>query len=180
MVSARSVFLKYLPAIYQEDPESRSFLARFLSILQTDFDGFDETIDDIWNYFDAASVPADWFLWLAAWIALPIEPELDRHAEAVGIEKCRSAVSPPRDGGRAAAAHLRLCRRRHSPVREFSPARAYCYSRRIRRKLYRPEGADCGVAITIGGFKSGSIAASGISSSSVIRSPASRRSPGRA
>ena len=70
----RDSILKYLPAIYQEDPESRSFLARFLSILQTDFDGFDETIDDIWNYFDAASVPADWFLWLAAWIALPIEP----------------------------------------------------------------------------------------------------------
>jgi phage tail-like protein len=70
----RDSLLKYLPAIYQEDAESRSFLARFLSILQTDFDNFDETIDNIWTYFDPAAVPANWFLWLAAWIALPIEP----------------------------------------------------------------------------------------------------------
>ncbi len=70
----RQDWLKYLPALYQQDEESRSFLSRFLSILQTDFDGFDETIDNIWTYFDPSSVPNDWFLWLAAWIALPINP----------------------------------------------------------------------------------------------------------
>jgi phage tail-like protein len=70
----RQDWLKYLPAIYQQDEESRSFLSRFLSILQTDFDGFDETIDNIWTLFDPSSVPNAWFLWLAAWIALPINP----------------------------------------------------------------------------------------------------------
>ena len=70
----RDSLLKYLPAIYQDDAESRSFLSRFLSLLQTEFEDFDEKIDNIWNYFDPSSVPADWFLWLAAWIALPIEP----------------------------------------------------------------------------------------------------------
>jgi phage tail-like protein len=70
----RDGWLKALPAVYQEDPESSAFLDRFLSILQTAFEGFDETIDDIWKLFDARSVPDKWFDWLAAWIALPINP----------------------------------------------------------------------------------------------------------
>lgn len=70
----RNDWLKYLPAIYQQDDESRSFLSRFLSIIQTDFEAFDGTIDNIWTYFDASAVPDNWFVWLAAWIALPIEP----------------------------------------------------------------------------------------------------------
>jgi phage tail-like protein len=70
----RSGWLQYLPAVYQEDEQSAAFLSRFLAILQTAFDGFDETIDDIWMLFDARSVPGKWFDWLAAWIALPIEP----------------------------------------------------------------------------------------------------------
>jgi hypothetical protein len=40
----RASWLQFLPAVYQEDDESASFLSRFLSILQTDFDGFDETM----------------------------------------------------------------------------------------------------------------------------------------
>jgi phage tail-like protein len=70
----RASWLQYLPAVFQEDPESADFLARLLSILQTDFDGFDETIDNISRYFDPHSVPAAWFAWLAAWLALPINP----------------------------------------------------------------------------------------------------------
>jgi phage tail-like protein len=71
---SRDSWVKYLPAIYQEDDESRSFLSRFLAIAQTSFEDFDETIDDIWKLFDPASAPANWFAWLAAWLALPVEP----------------------------------------------------------------------------------------------------------
>jgi phage tail-like protein len=70
----RDSWLKYLPAVYQEDDQSRSFLSRFLSILQTDFDAFDERIDDLWTLFDPLSVPGKWYAWLAAWLALPIKP----------------------------------------------------------------------------------------------------------
>ena len=70
----RASWLQFLPAVYQEDDESASFLSRFLSILQTDFDGFDETIDNIAALFDPLSVPDEWYAWLAAWLALPIEP----------------------------------------------------------------------------------------------------------
>jgi phage tail protein domain len=70
----RESYLQYLPAVYQEDSESRDFLDRFLSIFQTSFDGFDGEIDQMWQYFDPIAVPSKWFNWLAGWLALPINP----------------------------------------------------------------------------------------------------------
>jgi phage tail-like protein len=70
----RQSYLQYLPAIYQEDDESRVFLDRFLSVFQTTFDGMDRTIDNLWMLFDPMSVPEIWFPWLAGWLALPINP----------------------------------------------------------------------------------------------------------
>lgn len=70
----RSSYLQYLPAVYQEDDQSRVFLDRFLRIFQTTFDAMDGTLDQMWMKFDPLSVPASWFSWLAAWIALPINP----------------------------------------------------------------------------------------------------------
>jgi phage tail-like protein len=70
----RQSYLQYLPAVYQEDSESRDFLNRFLSIFQTSFDAFDDQTDRISQLFDPASVPRRWFGWLAAWLALPINP----------------------------------------------------------------------------------------------------------
>jgi phage tail-like protein len=70
----RQSYLEHLPAIYQEDAESRVFLGRFLSIFQTTFDAIDDQIDDVWMLFDPASVPEKWYPWLATWLALPINP----------------------------------------------------------------------------------------------------------
>lgn len=70
----RASYLQYLPAVYQEDDQSRVFLDRFLRIFQTTFDGFDRTIDNMWTLFDPRSVPNNWFYWLASWIALPTNP----------------------------------------------------------------------------------------------------------
>ena len=70
----RSSYLQYLPALYQQDDRSRVFLDRFLRIFQATFDGMDRTLDELWMRFDPNSVPAAWFSWLAAWIALPINP----------------------------------------------------------------------------------------------------------
>jgi phage tail-like protein len=71
----RQSYLQYLPAVFQEDEESRLFLERFLSIFQTEFDRFDERIDRIWQLFDPASVPERHFDWLAGWLALVLQPE---------------------------------------------------------------------------------------------------------
>jgi phage tail-like protein len=70
----RASYLQNLPAVYQEDDQSRVFLDRFLRIFQTTFDGLDRTIDGMWMRFDPLSVPDSWFSWLAAWIAMPINP----------------------------------------------------------------------------------------------------------
>lgn len=70
----RASYLQYLPAVYQEDDRSRVFLDRFLRIFQTTFDGMDRTLDQLWTRFDPLSVPDAWFPWLAAWLAMPINP----------------------------------------------------------------------------------------------------------
>jgi phage tail-like protein len=71
----RLSYLQYLPAIYQEDDESRLFLDRFLSIFQTEFDRIDHRIDEVWREFDPASVPESHLAWLAAWVALVVDPD---------------------------------------------------------------------------------------------------------
>jgi phage tail-like protein len=71
----RESYLQYLPAVYQEDPVSREFLARFLSIFQTSFDSIDRRIDDLWLLFEPMAVPRQYLPWLAAWLALPLSPD---------------------------------------------------------------------------------------------------------
>ncbi len=62
----RQSYLRYLPANFQDDDQSRLFLDRFLSVFQTSFDAFDRRIDDMWRLFDPLSTPKDWYNWLAA------------------------------------------------------------------------------------------------------------------
>jgi phage tail-like protein len=71
----RQSYLQYLPANFQEDDQSRFFLERFLSVFQTSFDTFDRRIDNMWRLFDPLSTPEAWYNWLAAWVALPIDPD---------------------------------------------------------------------------------------------------------
>jgi phage tail-like protein len=71
----RQSYLQYLPANFQDDDQSRNFLDRFLPVFQTSFDAFDRRIDNLWRLFDPLSTPEGWYNWLAAWIALPIDPD---------------------------------------------------------------------------------------------------------
>lgn len=70
----RQSYLQYLPAVFQDDDESRLFLDRFLSIFQTTFDNFDNCLDNLWQLFDPYMTPDKILPWLAAWVALPIDP----------------------------------------------------------------------------------------------------------
>jgi phage tail-like protein len=72
----RQSYLQYLPAVFQDDSQSRLFLDRFLSIFQTTFDDFDGFLDNLWQIFDPYMTPDTVFPWLAAWIALPLDPNL--------------------------------------------------------------------------------------------------------
>jgi phage tail-like protein len=75
----RDSYLKYLPAVYSTDDESRWFLERFLCLFQTEWDAMEGRLEQIERYFDPDAVPAGPCLdYLAAqWLALPLEGDWD-------------------------------------------------------------------------------------------------------
>ena len=71
----RSTYLRYLPAVYQEDETSRDFLERFLSLFETFFAELEGRIAHIARYFDVDSSLAtgDFLRWLASWLAVSVD-----------------------------------------------------------------------------------------------------------
>jgi phage tail-like protein len=73
----RMGYLSYLPAVYQQDAQSKDFLQRFLAICERFFDSVEGSIENMWTYFNADGVPADEFLnWLGSWIGMSFHPSL--------------------------------------------------------------------------------------------------------
>jgi phage tail-like protein len=70
----RQSYLQHLPAIYQDDQQSRNFLERFLSVFQTEFDDIDQRIDRLWLLLDPISTEPAFLQWLAGWVGLVIDP----------------------------------------------------------------------------------------------------------
>jgi phage tail-like protein len=68
----RDTYLRYLPAVYQEDEQSRDFLERFLSLFETFFAGTEGAISHLARYFDVDSSLAtgDFLRWLASWLSI--------------------------------------------------------------------------------------------------------------
>lgn len=66
----RLSYLRYLPAIYQEDEISRNFLERFLAIFETFFLETEETISAITRYIDPFATNSEFIPWLASWLAI--------------------------------------------------------------------------------------------------------------
>ncbi|HEX8189702.1 MAG TPA: phage tail protein, partial [Pyrinomonadaceae bacterium] len=68
----RDTYLRYLPAVYQEDEQSRDFLERFLSLFETFFSGTEGAIGHLARYFDVDSSQAsgDFLRWLATWLSI--------------------------------------------------------------------------------------------------------------
>jgi phage tail-like protein len=78
----RLSYLRYLPAVYQENEVSKEFLGRFLSLFETLFSGLEATIETIPEVFDPEHTPKEFLDWLAQWLDLGIEedwkPEVKR------------------------------------------------------------------------------------------------------
>ncbi len=72
----RQSYLRYLPAVYQEDDRSRDFLDRFLSIFESRLSDSEELISRLPSYFDPKSTPESFLPWLAGWLALDLYPLL--------------------------------------------------------------------------------------------------------
>lgn len=68
----RDTYLRYLPAVYQEDERSRDFLERFLSLFETFFAGTEGRIGRLARYFDVDSSLAtgEYLRWLASWLSV--------------------------------------------------------------------------------------------------------------
>lgn len=68
----RDTYLRYLPAVYQEDEQSRDFLERFLSLFETFFSATEGSIRRLARYFDVDSQLAsgDFLRWLASWLSV--------------------------------------------------------------------------------------------------------------
>lgn len=71
----RISYLRYLPAVYQEDPASQEFLQRFLPIFETVFGSLEATIERIPEVFDPEQTPKEFLDWLTQWLDLGVEEE---------------------------------------------------------------------------------------------------------
>ena len=66
--------LQYLPAVFQEDEESRQFLERFLAIFQSGFDDLNAQVDGLSELFDPRRTGAANLPWLAQLVGLFGDP----------------------------------------------------------------------------------------------------------
>jgi phage tail-like protein len=71
----RISYLRYLPAIYQEDPASKDFLERFLSLFESLLNDLEVDISQVIRYFDPDTTPPEFLRWLASWVDIVIEED---------------------------------------------------------------------------------------------------------
>lgn len=95
----RQSYLRYLPAVYQEDSHSRAFLERFLALFETCFTTLEGEIDRVSRLFDPGSVPVEFMDDLAAWLGIAADenwPEAKRRQlikQAVSLYKKRGTCA---------------------------------------------------------------------------------------
>ncbi|MEJ8546911.1 phage tail protein [Brevibacillus borstelensis] len=80
--------LRYLPAVFREEPESADFLERFLALFGTFFLEIEQKIDSMSRYFDPDTTPDEFVPWLASWLGIASE---DHWSEAQLRELIRRA-----------------------------------------------------------------------------------------
>jgi phage tail-like protein len=69
---AQPTLLRYLPAIYREDPASRQFLARWLTLFERGFAVEHELVEGLAALFDPSAADPRFLPWLASWLALEL------------------------------------------------------------------------------------------------------------
>ena len=80
----RLSYLRYLPAVYQEESTSKEFMERFLSIFESAMYDSEETISKIPRYFEPLAAPWDFVFLLACWLSLDLYELLgDRNREFI-------------------------------------------------------------------------------------------------
>jgi phage tail-like protein len=80
-----SYLTHYLPAVYQEDQGSASFLDRFLANLEGTNTAIEDRIAAVQMLFDVCSAPADALEWLASWFGVALDPAWDEWRQRLFI-----------------------------------------------------------------------------------------------
>lgn len=87
----RRSYLRYLPAIYEEDERSADFLERFLAVFESVFVDIEAEIAGVTQYFDPAGIPAgpndDYLSWLSGWLAVETDETWPEPAKRAFLSK---------------------------------------------------------------------------------------------
>ena len=78
-------YISYLPAIYREEPQSRQFLKRFLSLFESLFADTEWKIGSLPETYDPHASPAEFLAWLAGWLALDLQDEWPEEKQRAAI-----------------------------------------------------------------------------------------------
>lgn len=80
-------YLRYLPAIYREDPVKRAFLENFLALYESFFDDTERDIRKLSRLFDPQGTPSEFLSWLAGWLALDLDENWSEEKQRQAIAK---------------------------------------------------------------------------------------------
>ncbi len=69
-----SYLKEYLPAVYQEDEISASFLERFLANIEGVYTTLEGKIEQVQTLFDVRTTTAEYLDWLAGWFGVALDP----------------------------------------------------------------------------------------------------------
>ncbi|RME73776.1 MAG: phage tail protein I [Chloroflexi bacterium] len=76
-VLSRSKYLKYLPAIYQQD----ELMGRFLMLFESFWHPIDIQLEGLENYFDPKLTPPHFLPWLARWLNVDLDAHWSEHQQ---------------------------------------------------------------------------------------------------
>jgi phage tail-like protein len=68
-----SYLQQYLPAVYRDDPNSASFLDRYLANVEGFYTALEDKIAQVQALFDPRIVPAAYLDWLASWVSIVLD-----------------------------------------------------------------------------------------------------------
>lgn len=81
-------YLRYLPAVYQQDEKSAEFLERFLSIFENKFLEIEEKIDTVASHFDLCLADSEALNGLCQWMGIEIDNSWSDEKIRVLLKEC--------------------------------------------------------------------------------------------